>query len=73
MFPLTIPASWIHTPLAQRFVDDKEANAKIISGIPSRRWGKPADFKGVAVFLASQASDYVNGARIFIDGGAHGL
>ncbi|KAJ9157329.1 NAD(P)-binding protein [Pleurostoma richardsiae] len=64
---------WIHTALAQRFVDDKEANAKIISGIPSRRWGYPDDFKGVTVFLASKASDYVNGARIFVDGGTHSM
>ncbi|OIW33167.1 NAD(P)-binding protein [Coniochaeta ligniaria NRRL 30616] len=64
---------WIHTALAQRFVDDKEANEKIISGIPSRRWGHPDDFKGIAVFLASQASDYVNGARIFVDGGTHSM
>ncbi|KAK7754048.1 hypothetical protein SLS62_003894 [Diatrype stigma] len=62
---------WIHTALSQRFVDDEEANAKIVSGIPARRWGAPDDFKGIAVFLASRASDYVNGARIFLDGGAH--
>ncbi len=64
---------WIHTALAQRFVDDKEANAKILGGIPARRWGKPDDFKGITVFLASRASDYVNGARIFLDGGTNGM
>ncbi|CAK7224473.1 hypothetical protein SEUCBS140593_005581 [Sporothrix eucalyptigena] len=64
---------WIHTALAQRYVDDPETNARITSTIPARRWGKPQDFKGITVFLASSASDYVNGARIFIDGGAHSM
>lgn len=64
---------WIATALAQRFINDEEANAKIISSVPSRRWGTPEDFKGVTVFLASRASDYVNGARIFLDGGAHSM
>lgn len=65
--------SWIHTALAQRFVDDKATNEKIISSIPARRWGNPQDFKGITVFLASRASDYVNGARIFVDGGTHSM
>ena len=64
---------WIHTALAQRFVNDKVANEKIISSIPSRRWGTPDDFKGISVFLASRASDYVNGARIFLDSGTHSM
>ena len=33
------------------------------------RWGKPDDFEGIAVFLASQASDYITGAMIPVDGG----
>lgn len=66
-------SSWIDTALAQRFINDEEANKKILSSIPSRRWGKPDDFKGITVFLASSASDYVNGARIFLDGGAHSM
>lgn len=64
---------WIHTALAQRYVNDPETNARIMSTIPARRWGKPQDFRGVTVFLASSASDYVNGARIFVDGGAHSM
>lgn len=44
-------------------------NATITSRIPAGRWGKPEDMKGVAVFLASSASDYVNGAVIPVDGG----
>jgi len=33
------------------------------------RWGNPDDFEGIAVFLASQASDYITGAMIPVDGG----
>ncbi|KAL1887676.1 hypothetical protein Sste5346_010071 [Sporothrix stenoceras] len=64
---------WIDTPLAARFINDKPTNDRIVSSIPARRWGKPSDFRGITVFLASAASNYVNGARIFVDGGAHGM
>jgi gluconate 5-dehydrogenase len=39
------------------------------SRTPSRRWGMPADLIGTAVYLASSASDYVNGQIIYVDGG----
>ncbi len=48
---------------------DPVRNPAILSRIPAGRWGVPDDFKGVAVFLASSASDYVNGSIIVIDGG----
>ena len=41
----------------------------MISRTPAQRWGTPEDFAGIAVFLASSASDYVTGAAIPIDGG----
>ncbi len=51
----------------------KEVNPKgyeeITGRIPMGRWGKPEDLEGTAVFLASEASDYVSGAIIPIDGG----
>jgi 2-deoxy-D-gluconate 3-dehydrogenase len=42
---------------------------KVISRSPMKRWGLPEDFAGLAVFLASSASNFVTGASIFIDGG----
>jgi 2-dehydro-3-deoxy-D-gluconate 5-dehydrogenase len=41
----------------------------ILARIPAGRWGEPEDFKGAVVFLASSASDYVNGEILVIDGG----
>lgn len=48
---------------------DVEREASILSRIPAARWGTPADLQGAFVFLASPASDYVNGAIIPVDGG----
>lgn len=48
---------------------DKERNTEILGRIPAGRWGHPEDMKGPAVFLASSASDYVNGYTIAVDGG----
>lgn len=48
--------------------DEKRANA-ILERIPAGRWGTPDDLKGAVVFLASSASDYVNGYTIAVDGG----
>jgi 2-deoxy-D-gluconate 3-dehydrogenase len=41
----------------------------VLARTPAQRWGKPDDFAGIAVFLASAASEYVSGAAIPIDGG----
>ena len=48
---------------------DEERNRQILERIPAGRWGDPGDLGGAAVFLASQASDYVHGALIPVDGG----
>jgi 2-deoxy-D-gluconate 3-dehydrogenase len=48
---------------------DEQRSADILSRIPAGRWGEPADLGGAVVFLASAASDYVNGYTIAIDGG----
>lgn len=48
---------------------DEGRSAEILDRIPAGRWGHPSDLAGAAVFLASQASDYVDGAVIPVDGG----
>jgi len=42
---------------------------KVISRVPIRRWGEPADFGGIAVYLASDASKYHSGDTLVVDGG----
>ena len=42
---------------------------KVLARTPAQRWGNPGDFAGVAVFLATAASDFVTGAAIAVDGG----
>ncbi|MCL2838247.1 MAG: 2-dehydro-3-deoxy-D-gluconate 5-dehydrogenase KduD [Oscillospiraceae bacterium] len=49
--------------------EDAERNAAILARIPAERWGLPADMMGPAIFLASSASDYVNGYTLAVDGG----
>jgi 2-deoxy-D-gluconate 3-dehydrogenase len=48
---------------------DESRSAEILARIPAGRWGLPDDLKGPVVFLASKASDYVNGYTIAVDGG----
>ena len=61
---------WVDTDLTrQARIDVPGLNDRVISRTPAQRWGTPEDFAGIAVFLASSASDYVTGAAIPIDGG----
>jgi 2-dehydro-3-deoxy-D-gluconate 5-dehydrogenase len=48
---------------------DADRSAAILARIPAGRWGTPEDLKGAVVFLASSASDYVNGHTLAVDGG----
>jgi 2-deoxy-D-gluconate 3-dehydrogenase len=48
---------------------DKKRSADILARIPAGRWGTPEDLQGAVVFLASAASDYVNGYIVAVDGG----
>lgn len=48
---------------------DEKRNAEILGRIPANRWGLPEDLGGPIVFLASKASDYVNGYTVAVDGG----
>jgi 2-deoxy-D-gluconate 3-dehydrogenase len=49
--------------------EDSERNKAILNRIPSGRWGTPDDLKGIAVFLASEASKYMQGFTVAVDGG----
>lgn len=64
-----IAPGYIHTEMTQPLVDDEAFNSWIIGRTPAARWGTPDDLVGPAVFLASNASDYVTGQVLFIDGG----
>jgi 2-dehydro-3-deoxy-D-gluconate 5-dehydrogenase len=48
---------------------DENRNRQILERIPAGRWGDPSDLGGAAIFLASSASDYVNGHILAVDGG----
>ena len=48
---------------------DEKRNAEILSRIPAERWADPFDLMGAVVFLASKASDYINGHILAVDGG----
>ncbi|MEC8891559.1 MAG: glucose 1-dehydrogenase [Chloroflexota bacterium] len=66
----TILPGWIHTDLTRGIREDfPDRYTHILSRIPDGRWGEPADLAGTSVFLASQASNYVTGISIPVDGG----
>jgi len=64
-----IGPGYMLTDMNQALVDNPSFNAWVRARTPSRRWGKPEELIGTAVFLASAASDYVNGQIIYVDGG----
>ena len=57
------------TDNTQALRDDPARAEQILARIPAGRWGKPEDLAGAVVFLASPASDYVNGHVLVVDGG----
>jgi 2-deoxy-D-gluconate 3-dehydrogenase len=61
---------WIDTALTRQARRELEGlEARVVARTPAGRWGAPDDFAGIAVFLASPASDFVTGAAITVDGG----
>lgn len=64
-----IAPGYIDTDNTEALRSDPERNQAILSRIPAGRWGHPEDFKGAAVYLASDASAYVHGTVLLIDGG----
>jgi 2-deoxy-D-gluconate 3-dehydrogenase len=61
---------WIDTDLTRQARKDVDGlHQRVLNRTPAGRWGKPEDHAGIAIFLASSASDFVTGAAIPIDGG----
>jgi len=61
---------WIDTDLTRKAREQVEGlNERVLTRTPAQRWGAPDDFAGIAVFLASPASNFVTGTAIPVDGG----
>ncbi|MEE9097641.1 SDR family oxidoreductase [Pseudarthrobacter phenanthrenivorans] len=64
-----IAPGYYATELTTATRSDPEANRRVLDHIPANRWGQTQDLMGATVFLASRASDYVNGHILSVDGG----
>jgi len=64
-----IAPGYFSTDLIAALQGDPERSKALLSRVPARRWGEPEELGGVAVLLASPASDFVNGSVIAVDGG----
>ncbi|KFZ06645.1 hypothetical protein V501_07208 [Pseudogymnoascus sp. VKM F-4519 (FW-2642)] len=64
-----IAPGYIATEMNTALIDDENRAASILARIPAGRWGKPEDFEGAVLFLASRASMYVSGEVLTVDGG----
>jgi len=64
-----IAPGYMRTDNTKALRADETRNRQILERIPAGRWGEPSDVAGAAVFLASSASDYVNGHVLVVDGG----
>ena len=64
-----IGPGYFATEMNKALTEDAQFNAWICGRTPAGRWGNPVELVGTAVFLASPASDYVNGQIIYVDGG----
>ena len=64
-----IAPGYMDTNNTEQLRKDPKRSAEILGRIPADRWGEPSDIAGPAVFLASKASDYVNGYTLAVDGG----
>ena len=64
-----IGPGYIVTELNRALVENAEFNKWICGRTPAGRWGQPEELVGAAVFLASKASNFVNGQILYVDGG----
>jgi NAD(P)-dependent dehydrogenase (short-subunit alcohol dehydrogenase family) len=65
----SILPGWIATDMTQKSQDSDKFNANVIGRVPLRRWGRPEDFGGMAIYFASDASRFHTGDQVLIDGG----
>jgi 2-deoxy-D-gluconate 3-dehydrogenase len=64
-----IAPGYMDTEMNEALIADPVRSRQILERIPAGRWGKGEDMAGAAVYLASKASDYVNGSVLVVDGG----
>lgn len=64
-----IAPGYIKSDMTEALQKDPVRSKSILDRIPQGRWGRPDDFKGPVVFLASEASNYMNGSILIVDGG----
>jgi len=64
-----VAPGWIATDMTKGAQENPTFTEKVLPRVPMRRWGQPADFGGIAVYLASDASAYHTGDTFVIDGG----
>jgi NAD(P)-dependent dehydrogenase (short-subunit alcohol dehydrogenase family) len=64
-----IAPGYLETAITEATRADPAAHRRVVEHIPAARWGETADLMGATVFLASRASDYVNGHVLVVDGG----
>jgi gluconate 5-dehydrogenase len=64
-----ISPGWFETEFTAALLKDEAFVARINSRVPLRRWGKPDDLAGAAIFLASDAASYITAQQIVVDGG----
>jgi len=64
-----IAPGYFKTPLNQALIDNPDFSTWLVNRTPARRWGEVQELIGAAVFLASDASSFVNGHTLYVDGG----
>ena len=66
---LSLPQRYFDTELTRPLVENAEFTAWLKNRTPAQRWGNVKELEGAVVFLASAASDFVNGHVLYVDGG----
>lgn len=64
-----VAPGYMATDMNEALIDDDVRSRQILERIPAGRWGNPEDMQGAVIYLASPASDYVDGQTIVVDGG----